>query len=443
MDYEPLGFAPDGQRRAQVLFVRKEFLLGLQALCEAAGLKLAGVSPRPFASLAALATAIQQGIVPAPAEGNPRLAVAAISPRGGEFTIQQGRELTFCRSVLPFQQDQTLLAELKRNLTIYANQPNGGPLDTLYIPEAGRSGTRLADRLQDHLPVMVESFNLWQGTEFAEKIPVAWQGSFTTLAGLLELKRHNETLPINFSVPRQPRTDQGKKPFFALLGGLLVLSLLLGLGGLGYFLVSQAESEFRAAQSEQAELDNQLKRYEPDMKRLEAIDEFHSRDVVWLDELYDLADRIPSVQNVKVVEFEGLAIPLPKPVRRAGVSSTPTAGAGTPPALAGSTTATAARPGAAPKPPAVPIAKLRVLVRSAKPDDVQQFTDAMKTDKFYLNIQRKLQSDASGKGQVLTTVTADLTRRTPKDYNRALRVTPPAPPTTNTETADPFGFGGL
>ncbi|HEX4611106.1 MAG TPA: hypothetical protein VH092_23145, partial [Urbifossiella sp.] len=52
---------PDGQRRATVVVVRKDVLAAVQAMCAAAGLKLAGVTPRPFAVAAGLSAAVAAG----------------------------------------------------------------------------------------------------------------------------------------------------------------------------------------------------------------------------------------------------------------------------------------------------------------------------------------------------------------------------------------------
>ncbi len=51
LDYAPLGEA-GGECRAMAVALRKELLGSIQALCQAAGLKLAGVTPRPYATAA-------------------------------------------------------------------------------------------------------------------------------------------------------------------------------------------------------------------------------------------------------------------------------------------------------------------------------------------------------------------------------------------------------
>ena len=67
LDYFPLDREePDGQIRAVTVSVRKDVLNAYKSLCQAAGLKLVGLTPRPFGALAALDRAIAAGAVTAP-----------------------------------------------------------------------------------------------------------------------------------------------------------------------------------------------------------------------------------------------------------------------------------------------------------------------------------------------------------------------------------------
>ena len=71
---------PDGQVRVVTVSVRKDLVAAYRTLCQAAGLKLAGITPRAMGTLAALDRAIDAGAVTAP-EGR-RTSFAVPDPRG-------------------------------------------------------------------------------------------------------------------------------------------------------------------------------------------------------------------------------------------------------------------------------------------------------------------------------------------------------------------------
>src|SRR5581483_2504362 len=87
MDYVPVGEPTAGERQALAVFVRKQVVQAARQMCEAAGLKLAAVTPRPFAALAAARHAFATGAAPAPDAPTSPVAVVTLWDRGGEFTV--------------------------------------------------------------------------------------------------------------------------------------------------------------------------------------------------------------------------------------------------------------------------------------------------------------------------------------------------------------------
>lgn len=426
MDYVPLPPAADGQRRAQVVFVRKEIILGVQALCDAAGLKLAGITPRPFAATAALKAML-------PVAGNGLYAVAAPGERGGEFTIARGPEIVLSRTLAPYSNDGALAAELKRNLAVYAGQPGAAAIDTIHIPEGGRVGATLAERLQDLLPVVVEPFDLLKGTPLGERIPSGLHGRFTQTLGLLHLKADADALPINFTVPRQPRSAPGKTRLKVLLAALAATVVFGALGLFAYLQLADAEQRLSAQKEKSEQLESEINGFAMDMKRLAAIDEFTGREVVWFDELYDMADRIPDVSKLSITEIEGKALATVKAPPKPPVAATPvpgTTGAG-----AATTTPVVA---AAPKPVAQPVASIKIGIRTTDANAVQVFADTFKNDKFYASAEKQFLGEAVGKGQQYV-LNGKILHRTALDYKRRLTVRAPVKPVVDAELDETTG----
>jgi len=410
MDYVPLPPAPDGQRRAQVVFVRKDIILGVQALCDAAGLKLAGITPRPFASTSAL-----KALLPAGSPGD-LYAVAAPGERGGEFTIARGSEIVLTRTLSPYTNDGNLAGELKRNLAVFAGQAGATSVETIYIPEGGRIGSTLAERLQDALPILVEPFDLLKGTPLGERVPPALHGRFTQTIGLLHLKANVDALPINFTVPRQPRSAPGKQRIKLLLLALAATVVFGGLGVYGWLDVVDADQRLQAQKSKAERLDGEITGYGLSMKRLAAVDEFASREVVWFDELYDLADRIPDVGRLSISEIEGKALAVVKSPPKPPITTTGVPG-----------TVPVATNVVPPKPAISPVASIKVVMRTVDANAAQFVADAFKNDKFYVGANKQYLGETTGKGQQYV-LNALILHRTPAEYLRRLSVRPPVKP---------------
>jgi hypothetical protein len=303
LDYTPLPDAPDGQRRATVVVVRKEVFAAVQAMCTAAGLRLAAVTPRPFAVAAGLAAAVAAGEADRPPEGTDA-AVATLGPGGGEFTVVRGTAVAFTRSV-PAQvvtNDALLAAELKRNVAV---NPGPTPIGVLYVAEPeGRVGGWAARLRRAGYTGLVKAFDPLVNAP--AQVPDELRGRFAAAVGLLAAKAAG-AVPINFAAPRQPRAEIDPKRNL-LLAAAAFAALVFAVGGaLGYYVLSDAEGRLTALAEEKAKLEKQLTDLGPDRERLKAADGWRTREVNYLDELYDLADRLPADDKLRVTKVEAIA----------------------------------------------------------------------------------------------------------------------------------------
>lgn len=404
MDYTPVGEPTLGERQALAVFVRKEVVQAARQLCEAAGLRLAAVTPRPFAAMAAARNAFATGAASPPDDPAGPIAVVTLGDRGGEFTVGRNGDLSFSRTIPThaLAGEPALVAELKRNLAVYAGQNPAAPVEAVYLAEPDAPGSGWAGRVRAALHLPVYAFDPLSGS--TAQVPAVLRGRFAGPVGLLAARSATAALPINFVQPRQPRAEPGKARPRLLLAALAgVLFLAMG-GVLAFLQIEKAGRAVRDRIAQRDDLDSQLKQFEADRKRLEAVDELAQRQVVVLDELHDLTDRVPDVGNVKVTEFDLAALPPPKKETRPGAP------------------APAARRNAPPP----PVATLKVALRSSDPVAAQRVHDALRTDRYYVDVKRTQGgTSAADRGQSVI-IAAQVLHRKPGEYTRTLDVRAPA-----------------
>lgn len=409
MDYMPLpGETANGDKTSLVVFVRREVLAAARVLCESAGLKLAGVIPRPFAAAAAAARAVALGAAPPPEDGP--AAVLSLTDRGGEFTVVRGGLVRYSRTIpaAALANEQSLLAEVRRNLTLYPGQPGGQEIETVYLAEPSGAGG-WAGRLRAGLDVPVHPFDPLASAPAAEMIPAPLRGRFVGPVGLLAAC---ESLPINFQAPRQPRAAANPNRGLIAAGIAAGVLLLVGLAAGGYWLVTDAQSQVDEVKAKIKRADDSLAVLEPDRKRLEAVNEFYSREIVWADELYDLSERFPDIQKMRVNEIIGTPIPVPTDKER----------------LKDEVDRKALAPGKTLPPK--PVATLRMTLVTEAEIHAQNLTSSfLKESKYYFRTTQTggglLSGVAARGGNLQYIIETQLYHRTPDAYTRKLNVIVP------------------
>ena len=443
MDYLPLGVgSPEGEKRALALFIRKEYFTAAKLMCDTAQLKLAAITPRPFALGSSLRRAIVTGQVPPPEDPLGAVGSVTLTDTGGEFVVIRESTILFTRPISgqAVRNDATLVAELKRNLTVYDTQHPNQPLQSLCIPEGhGSGGASWANFLREELPINVYGYDPLAGSPLSESVPPQTHSLLASPLGLLSLKAESASLPINFVSPRQPRTERthvSPRLLLAAVAAVLIVGLAITLAIIE---LNKADELVTMRQAQLEEIESQIRRLEPDMKRLEAADEFNKREVVWLDELYELATRVPDVDKVSVVEIDSAALPPPKKEANRPTGNTTLAN------RAGATTTARTGPGlpAAPK-KELPVASMRIVVRTDDPVFPQKISDDFSNDKFYVGVSKsKPTSQGDGRGDPSYTINTQILHRGPDKYTRHLKATMPKLPNTPPAAEEPDeGFGG-
>jgi Tfp pilus assembly PilM family ATPase len=287
--------------RVLAVVLRRELLNAYQTLCQAARLKLVGVSPRPSGEVACVADLLHRGVLPRSLDRPDRtIGIVALGGNWAEFSIARGDELIFARALAA---GPGMTADIRRNLAVHAAQASNQPVEALYV-----AGHDLVPNLRQELaertglPVLV--FDPLPPPE-AAAIPADRRGQFAGAMGLLAVIASGRPLPINLLKPKQPRpaTDPNRRRL--LIGAAALFAILAAIFTYGFIQLDRRDQLLKGLVEEKAGLDSQLAGLADEIKYARALDEWTSSEIVWLDELYDLTDRFPNPNNVRLAQFTG------------------------------------------------------------------------------------------------------------------------------------------
>jgi hypothetical protein len=187
-----------------------------------------------------------------------------------------------------------LAGEIRRNLVVHAGQSPQNPVRAVYV--SGKGSGELRERLGDLIDLPVHTFDPFAGAETLD-LPVGQRGAFAGAMGLL-LARAEGDLPINFVSPRQPKPPQNIHYRHIRLGVAASIVFFVGLFVVSRVVLGQYEDDLEGVRRTKEDVENRLAKAHENGKRLKAIDDWDT--IVLLDELYELAARIPDVNSLRV-----------------------------------------------------------------------------------------------------------------------------------------------
>lgn len=410
IDYSPMpDVGPNGEKRAQVLILRREMLMAYEALCKAAGLKLHGIAPRPFGT--AMCLKRLAGTALPPVEG--AAAILTVAEQWAEFCVVRDGSLLQARSLAATAPgaENALLGEIRRNLAVYAGQTPQHPVRALYLAEGGNRAA-LRELLQNTLAIPVHVLDPFAGLQLAD-LPSGPRGSFAGVLGIVHAHADKRGLPIDFLHPKEPKSERNPHKL-QLIAGIAAAVLLLAAGaGWGYSRIARFDQQIAALSRDKINMDSLLTSLDEDEKRVKAISEWADSEVVWLDELYDLTERFPSIESVRLTEWVGIPSP------QSGKNKTKHAGHIS---LKGVTTA------------------------ESQMLDNLIYRLAEDKDHYVVNLREKRPNNTGlerGRFVQQFTATVDVVPRQPGDYTLQLRATAPKREQDNGNAGGFLGFEGM
>lgn len=297
IDYAAVA-GPNGERRAMTLIARCELVQAYQAIARAAGLKLAGLTPRPFGIAQCLRRQLGSILTPAPSPPEAAVAVLAIGDRWAEFGVLRGESLIYTRSLTV---GPGLAGEVKRNLAVYAGQAPHHPVAALYVADSGEHAA-LRERLMALTALPVHPFDPFGGTEQAE-LPGSDRGGFAGAVGLLHCQADRREMPVNFVHPKQPTAPSDPNRRRILIAAAAACLALAVLGGFGVYQLYAKQQEIDRRQGELTALDARLNRLKEDVTKHDAVQDWVKPQITWLDELYELTAMFPDPNQVRITHL--------------------------------------------------------------------------------------------------------------------------------------------
>jgi hypothetical protein len=301
LDYLTVAANPAEPRSVTAAALSAEQVQQIMAACAAVRLKPARLVLRPYAA----ASLFGQTAPP------PQRACLLINLIGDavDLTLVVDKQVAFLRTVrLPGaadeeKQTQRLLAEIHRTLAVapVGELENEG-LQAVCIFGGPGDHPALVERIGVELGLTATLLNPFDVVPTPAEFRLADSGRFAALLGMAMDERSGRAPAIDFLRPRRragPSTRQRN-----LIAAAAAVLLAAAAGGMLFWdRISAATGENQQLESELHNLKGSLEKAGEQKRLLEAIHEWQSSDITWLDELRDLSLRFPSARDMVVLRM--------------------------------------------------------------------------------------------------------------------------------------------
>ncbi len=292
LDYLPFDPPGGSDRRVLALMVRVELFNAWKTILQEAQTKLVSLCPR-LSGLGGLIADLGPAKAP--------VALLAIGSNWAELGVFIDGLNIFSRSLNP---NANLSQEVKRSLALFAAQNENLAPKSLFIlaPPLWKGDADLA--AATNLPLQrIQPFDGILGTRPLADREGEFTASLGVLIGLARLEEKGKKPSPDFANPRQPpppsQLGKQRAMLYAAVGAAVFLVV-------GYFLFgvkNATYNEMKDLEAKKEDLKKQLELAKNESKRVQALAEWD--DVVWLDEMYDLAQRVRNSKDLQWTEFEG------------------------------------------------------------------------------------------------------------------------------------------
>ncbi len=300
LDFVPTEDDPTKPRAVTAAAMSREQLQRIQNTCATAGVKPTRMLLRPFASTSLFLR------MAAPSE-QVYLLVHRVADEVDLTVVVEGKAV-FSRTVrLPegVDDDQLtgrLLAEINR--TVAATPPNelgGDPVECVYVFGGPEDHQELLGRIREDLFLPARLFDPFGALSVREELIPEDRGRFAALLGMVLDEAHG-THAVDFLNPRKPPEPVSRLRLAAIAGAVLA-AVVLAIGFHIWGELSAINDDYRQQAARLRQLNDMLKKAAAQKQVIEAVADWKSSDVVWLDELRDLSIRMPSARDALLLRM--------------------------------------------------------------------------------------------------------------------------------------------
>ena len=301
LDFQPVGDDTSESRRVTAAVLLNEQFERLQATCAAAGLKPRHMLLRSYAS----ASLFSRTTSP------PEDVCLLVNLVGDEadLTVTVRGQAVFARTVrLPSRADdekstRRLIDEIRRTIAAaMQNRQDEGAIEGIYIFGGPDDHAELVDSINDEFSIRAMVLDPFMGVDLAKSLVPDNSGAFAPLLGMLLDETQGGKHAIDFLHPRRRPLPRSRRRPLVIAGALLAsLALVAGWHVLGRLAAADAKND--ALGQELADLKQLVKKAMKKEEVVQAVRDWQSSDVNWLDELRDMSLRFPSSRDAVVLRM--------------------------------------------------------------------------------------------------------------------------------------------
>jgi len=310
----PLDFIPidedSGQPRSVLAAaVAPDLVEQIRSTCHTAGLRLRRLVLRPCGAASLFCRRQEEGRPKA------RLLVDLLADET-DLTVMIDRKVIFLRTarlggdpLVDAESAQALLGEIRRTMAAVSNQLAGRRVELVALCGSGSQHTALSEQIAERLGTPTELFDPFEGLrlegELQREMPER-PGRFAPLLGMLVDELQGTAHAIDFLHPRQrPKPPSPLKRY--ALGSVAAGVVIAALSGYGWVQAGRLDQEIVRLEEEVKEWEARAAQAAKLQKSAAEVQSWQSGDVVWLDEIRWLSERLPPAEEAMLTQFQANA----------------------------------------------------------------------------------------------------------------------------------------
>lgn len=296
LDFVPLSDDPAQPRPLTAAVLPTPRSQEIQEICAAAGLKATRIVLRPFAAASFFLAAV-------PAAERSCLLVNILAEEVDMTVLADGRPVLLRTVRAPAGVSERevagrLRAEISRTLVVAQQGAAGNPIERIYLFGGPGEHQTLVDLASAELEIPLTVLDPFEKVDDSSIEVPGNAGRFAALLGMVQ-DEAGGAHALDFLHPRRPPVPPNRRRMAVIAGGLLALLAMVA-GSFYWDAISALQDKNRDLTQQRKELDTTLKRSRRQTQLFASVRDWKAADVVWLDELRDLSQRLPPSRDLLV-----------------------------------------------------------------------------------------------------------------------------------------------